>query len=229
MSDTNHFNCEMAFILKRTPYQDNKYLLDLFCQNLGLIRTVGSVSRYKNYRDTQSFAPFQEIMINGKIKNELATIWNSELRHHYAPKGKNILAAHYLNELMLYFSHSISRPQTLYEHYKTQLIHLRAENLRQLEWYFIEELGLFPGIKQTGAFYQLCISNPPYFTAANCGYSAELIDSLAQNQPIFSHPQLQHLLQSILHQHMPRKMHSANIARSLKKLLSQNPTTIKNT
>lgn len=192
---------EPAFILKRFPYKENQYLLDLFTLNHGKLRAIARITKSKTHRETETLAPFRELRISGQQKNELANLWQSETINIYHINGKDWLSASYLNELLLLYAAPEADSQ-LYQLYQRSLQQLDHTHLRQIEWHLICELGLIPERDTSAPYYQIHKQNGwLLLQAAKQGFSHELIYALETNELPLQHPQLKTYLQALLQQH----------------------------
>lgn len=215
-----HFDRELAFVLKRAPYRENSYLLDLFFARYGIVRAVARIKKQKTYRNTENYSPFRELAVSGQQRNTLATLWESDIKGIYQPFGKGILSASYINELMLRFANDISETEALYARYKTTLQTPDAAHLRALEWYFISALGLFPETTAESAYFQLLPSTAGLnLVPTKQGYENALIAQLTRGELPLAHPHLKHLLQAILDYYLPARVRTKTTSVALYKLL----------
>lgn len=207
-----HFDREPAFVLKRSPYKENQYLIDLLSLNHGKIRGIARIGKQKTHRETENFAPFRELAISGQQKSELAQLWQSDILQSYNISGKSWLSASYVNELLLLYA----TPETdtrLYRLYQNCLQSPDHAHLRQLEWYLIRELGLIPEREQHAACYQIHAQEGwLLLQAAKQGFAHELVSALEAEHLPLEHPQLTSYLQSLLRHHgnTPRSKQTAH-------------------
>lgn len=214
------FNCEPAFILKRTPYKENHYLLDIFSQHYGRLRATGRIAKQKTHRQTENLAPFRELRITGRQKTELANIFQSDIITYYPLNGKDYLAGIYLNELLLACTAPEQADNVLFSLYQRALETPAAAALRRIELHLISELGLIPERESDGAMYRLYLENE-WFTLrpAKNGYDSNLITAIENGELPLAHPQLKQYLQTLLSVHQQRGSRSRSTAAALYQLL----------
>ncbi len=210
-----------AFVLKRTPYRENHYLVDLFTQQHGYLRATARIQKQKTHRNTENYAPFQELALQGRWKTELGQLWDSDILSRYRPTREQLLYGSYLNELMLSFCRENDDSFTLYQHYKNSLADLSKESLRKMEWYFIQDLGILPPRQGLASSY--LISHHDLLTtltpATIQGYDKALIEALENQTLPLDHPQLRSFLQTLLKLYIPGKAHTHATASSLSRLM----------
>lgn len=212
---------EPAYILKRTAYREQQYLLDLLTQNHGIVRAVSRIPNQKTHRQTSLHVPFQKFLLTGQRRHELITVTHTDLAHSFHIENKNLLLAYYLNETILgLLPPDYSEPE-LFKLYECTLNNLNAKSLRYFEYQILHQLGLWPEIPLQGTHYQLSqIHNPAIFIASPSGYDAQLVEALTNHQWISEHPQLKTLLQAIIAPHLSKTQHSKKTALALKRLLN---------
>lgn len=193
------FDREPAFVLKRSPYRENHYRLDLLSENHGIVRAIARIRKQKTHRSTENYAPFRELAISGRQKSELASLWDSEISARFALSGSAIMNANYLNELILSFAAQNDASQKLYALYRRCLARPDARSLRTMEWFFICGLGVFPELIGAGAAYRFCFaSGTPVLAATQRGYDHRMITALGEDRLPHEHPQLKSFLQTLL-------------------------------
>lgn len=209
---------EPAFVLKRSPYKENQYLLDLFTLNHGKLRAVARIHKQKTHRETEHFAPFRELAISGQQKGELATLWQSDILQDFTLHGKDWLSLCYLNELLLLYA-APEADSLLYQYYQTCLQQPNHQHLRHLEYYLIQSLGIIPERESNSNFYQLHTQHDwIILKSAKQGFTHELVSSIENHQLPLDHPQLTLYLQSLL-QHHGNRLRSKSTAHDLIRLL----------
>lgn len=169
---------EPAFILKRIPYGESRYLLDLLTQNHGLIRAIARISQQKTHRDTEQFAPFRELFIHLTKKTDLGNLHSAETKTIFPLHGKDWLTANYLNEIVLH-NHHLDADFLLYEKYKLALSTCSARHIRALEVHLLLEAGLLPEREMTADFYRIDYSAGWARLIPNkTGFAANLIEAV---------------------------------------------------
>ena len=169
---------EPAFILKRFPYGENRYLIDLLTKNHGLIRAVARISQQKTHRDTEQFAPFRELLIHLSKKTDLGNLHSAETKTIFPLQGKNWLTANYLNEIILQ-NQQLDTDALLYEKYKLALSSCDARHIRELEVHLLSEAGLLPERDCDADFYTVDYSAGwGRLVPSKNGFSAKLINAV---------------------------------------------------
>lgn len=214
------FDREPAFILKRTLYKENQYLLDIFTQNYGRLRAVARITKQKTHRDTENLAPFRAVNIVGMRKHELLHIHQSEIIENYPLTGTDFLAANYLNELLLTNFHTDLVDVKLFRLYQSAIQNPQANVLRNIEFHLIYEQGLLPERQFNAPFYQLYQIHD-YFELrpARQGYQHQMITSVESGELPNNHPQLKHYLQTLLKNSTNRPQYSRTTTEQLFNLL----------
>lgn len=129
------------------PYQESSVLLELFTQDWGRIGAIAKgVQRPKSkYRGLlQAFTP---LWISCTGKGELLTLVDVEAqRMPYGLKGRRLIAAFYLNELLMRLLTRWDTHSVLFNHYQETLSRLEQmaceqKTLRLFEKNLLKELG----------------------------------------------------------------------------------------
>lgn len=211
---------EPAFILRRTPYQENQYLLDIFTRHYGRMRGIARITKQKTHRETDHLAPFRALQITGRRKAELLTVTHSDICRHFPLRGQQWLTGLYINELLLRCTEAEHPDKILYDYYQTALITPEASEIRQIEWHLIQEQGLLPERCCDAQYYRLYREHDWFsLRAATSGYEHRLITTLEKGELPLSHPQLKNYLQTLLSTQQAREMQSKNTALALISLL----------
>ena len=215
-----HFDREPAFVLKRIPYGENHYRLDLLSEHHGLVAAIARIKKRKTHRNTENYAPFRELAISGRQKSGLASLWDSEILTLFTLGARQHMNASYLNELILSFAAHHDAPQALYPLYRRCLSSPDGRHLREMEWFFICQLGVFPEIVDDAATYRFHLgAGAPVLSGAVQGYDRELITALGENRLPYEHPQLQSFLQTLLSFYTTRKARTRTTTSALYELL----------
>lgn len=102
MSEREQIHLECAYVLHQRAYRNTSQLLDCLSEHHGLVTLIAQGSRraYKGQRAI--LQPFLPLRISWVRRGELGRLTHVELEHAAAPlEGKALLAAFYLNELLL--------------------------------------------------------------------------------------------------------------------------------
>lgn len=212
-----------AYILKRHPYRENHYLLDIFTEEHGRFRATARLGKQKTYRMTDLLAPFHRLKITGRRKHELATIWDSQIFMACRLPPRLLMNAHYANELILTHLPPDFADPHLYSVYRQTVASPHPQALRQLEYTLLTQLYQIPDITDAGEHYRICHGEYGLsFTAAeNNGYPAELIHAFISGQDISKHPLSKPLLQTLLRLHQRDAAQTRHTASALHKLLGK--------
>lgn len=215
------FNQDRVVVLKRQPYREHHYLVELFHPMLGRFRASARIPKQKHYRFTDNLALFSEILIYGRRKSELASVWQADIAHRIALTPRDRLHAHYLNELLLANLPYEDPAPMLYHTYLDSLKNLNAHAFRHFEYRLIDHLGLMPEISGDSAHYQLSFHHGiPQLNPANEGFTHALVCALRAHdvEEMLRHPQSKALHRLILNHHNPRQ-HTRHTTHALQRLL----------
>lgn len=220
------YNKDRVFILKRTPYREQHYLLDIFHKQHGKFRASARIPRCKTYRLTDDWALFQELLVDGQRKTELATLWHSESIRQFPQPQKTLLAAYYLNELLINYLPPDDPARDVYDSYTKALSTPSRQSYRRFEFTLLEHLGLIPDIAGHAAHYRLTFEHDmPTLIPSSHGFDGDFVNALRLKHLdiIFSHPQTKSLFQQILNHQKPLPNHTRNITRHIGQLRSKPP------
>lgn len=215
------FNNDRTFVLKRTFYREQHYLLDLFHCELGRFRASARIAKTASYRYTEQWALFQEILIEGHRKSDLASVWKCEPYRIFPLSKAHQLAAYYLNELLLGYLPADDPAPEIYDAYIFTLIQPSKRSYRQLEFQLIEHLGLAPQIEGNGNYYLLSFEHSmPILSASARGFDRQLIEGIQHKnlELLGSHRHAKSLFQQILNHQRPFLHKTRNISRELHQL-----------
>ena len=136
-----------GFILHRRPYRETSLLLDVLTEEHGRISLIAKGVRTNRSTTRAILQPFVPIFVSWQGKTELMTLISTEANGlPMLLKGSSLLAAFYLNELLMYLLHKYDPHPKLYTIYRHTLIELQAQPLeervlRVFEKRLLEELG----------------------------------------------------------------------------------------
>lgn len=210
-----------AYILKRHPYREHHYLLDVFTAEHGRFRASARLAKQKTYRMTDLLAPFHRLHIDGQRKSELATIFASHIAAAPSFPPSLLLNACYINELILTHLPIDYADADIYAAYRQSIADPHPENLRRMEQSLLQNLYQLPDQPEAGSAYRIHTGEYGPFFAPTLreGYPAELIKDLLQERDISSHPHSKSLLQTLLKLHQQGNDHTFQTATALKNLL----------
>lgn len=144
----NRVSLQPGYILHRRPYRNSSLLLEVFTEDhgrVGLVSRGGAIGRTKGGQ--RLLNPLQAMFLSWTQRGELGTLTDSELCANYVHyQGDSLLAAMYLNELLLkLLPRHIPEPE-IFRSYGMTLEHLAAQThvelyLRIFEKRLLESLG----------------------------------------------------------------------------------------
>lgn len=190
---------EPFFILKRAPYRENQYLLDIFSASQGKLRASAYIARIKQYRNHDALSPFHLLTGELKQKNDWITLQQVEIHTRCHLTGQSYLNACYINELLLQLLPPHFPTPSLFEHYQHCIHQPDALALRTIELALITELDCLPEIQETSEYYYLDQSQEPArFIPATQGYPRAALLALKNGQLPDNFHDTRNLLQTIL-------------------------------
>lgn len=131
-----------AFVLHQRPYRDTSRLVELYTASAGRIGLVARGSRLRGV-----LQPFQPLLAAWVLRGELGTLTAAETDGYWPPlHGDILLAAFYMNELLLKLTLRHDAAPALFACYATTLQALQADPvvaavLRIFEKNLLELLG----------------------------------------------------------------------------------------
>lgn len=220
---TQHFEQLEAYILKRHPYRENHYLLDLFTEEHGRFRAVARLQTRKNYRMTNSWSPFHGLKISGQRKKELATIWDSFIFIPSQLSPSLLMSACYANELILTHLPADFPDRHLYRTYRQTIADPNAPALRRLENNLLTRLYQIPGIISEAAYYRIHHSEYglAFIPSTSSGYPAELIHPFIEGKDTSHHLLCKSLQQTLLRLYQHDTANTRDTLSALHKLLQK--------
>lgn len=136
-----------GFVLHRRPYRETSLLLDVFTQEQGRVSLIAKGIRKNRSNMRALLQPFVPIIISWQGKTELMTLTGVEGNGIvYSLTGECLLAAFYLNELLMYLVPKYDPHPKLYTIYRDTLVQLQTQPLREqvlrlFEKKLLDELG----------------------------------------------------------------------------------------
>lgn len=210
-----------AYVLKRHPYRENHYLLDIFTAEYGRFRASARLAKQKTYRMTDLLAPFHCLQLEGQRKQELASIFASRIIRRATFPTPLLLNACYLNELILAHLPADYADAGIYAAYQQAIADPQPCALRQLEQILLEQLYQLPQCHDQGRHYRIRSGeHGAELIVAADGYPAELIHPFLAGEDISAHPLSKNLLQTLLKLQHSGTNHTHHTASALKKLLN---------
>lgn len=136
-----------ALILHRRPYRETSYIIDFLTQDHGRIAAVAKGIRKERSKSHALLQPFIPLLISYQGKQELMTLSKAESNGIPIRLQKDcLLAAFYLNELLVRLLQKHDPYPDLYQFYYQTLVKLQAgtlhqETLRLFEKRLLKEIG----------------------------------------------------------------------------------------
>lgn len=147
MSVTERINMEAAFVLHAIPYRETSQILDVLTQDHGRIGLVANGSRRPKSRWKSTLRPFQPFRMSWSGRGSLFTLRAAEGSAPAARlTGTPLMAAYYMNELLIVLMHRGDPHPVLFTHYAGAVAALSAGEdaepvLRRFEVSLLAEIG----------------------------------------------------------------------------------------
>lgn len=121
-----------AFVLHHRSYRESSLLLDVLTQEYGRIALIARGVRSRQSKLRPLLQPFTPVLLSWQGKTELMTLQLVESQDIPIPlKGKNLLSAFYLNELLIRLLQKHDPYPELYTIYRHTLLELATTTMRQ--------------------------------------------------------------------------------------------------
>jgi len=136
-----------CYILHQRPYRETSLILDVFSHDYGKLSLVARGARKGRNSQRPIMQPNQKLNIAWVIRGDMGTLTSIEaVGKNYNLAGRELLAAFYVNELLIRLLHKHEPYPELYGAYETALQHLggcKNEQvvLRVFEKRLLETLG----------------------------------------------------------------------------------------
>ncbi|XXQ68625.1 DNA repair protein RecO [Neisseriaceae bacterium B1] len=147
MSRINH---QPAFLLASCPWRENSLRIEIYSRDYGRLSLLARSARARGSELRGVLVPFVPLSLSWFGKEELKTLHRAEWLGGWAqPKNRQLLSAHYLNELLLKLSVAEDPHPQLYQAFaqaQQNLAHnlFPTLTLRHFEWQLLTHLGLAP-------------------------------------------------------------------------------------
>jgi DNA repair protein RecO (recombination protein O) len=226
-----------AYVLHRRPYRETSWLLEIFSRDHGRIGLVARAARQSRRHGGSVLEPARELLLSWSQRGDLGLLGQAEPASAApALEGEQLLAALYLNELLLRMTTRHDPHPRLFEHYRGALAGLvqglAAAPLRIFEKQLLQELGYGLSLDhdskgqpiRAGAHYDYRIGQGPcplQGKAAGVAISGEGLLSLRDEQldETRSRGEAKRLLRAALHAHLGQKpLQTPELFRSLRRL-----------
>lgn len=143
----HRFELERAYILHTRPYRETSLLLELFTYQHGRLSVIAKGVKRSKVRVRGLLQPFVPLLVSCSGRGDLLTLrdFDSGGNINFL-KGRSLISAFYLNELLIRLLHRWDPYQTLFLNYEQTLVQLgNVENeqkiLRLFEKSLLKTLG----------------------------------------------------------------------------------------
>lgn len=136
-----------AYVLHSRPYRDSSLLLDLFTRSHGRIAAVAKGVKRAKSKFNGVLQPFSMLLVSWSGRGDLVTLTDAELEQQsLLLQGKSLLAAFYLNEILLHLTQRHDPHPELFAAYHQTICELGTGQqdevtLRRFECYLLQEIG----------------------------------------------------------------------------------------
>ena len=140
-------NTQIAYILHKRAYRETSSILDVLTKDYGRVSLMARGCRGARSKIAGNLLLFTPLVVSWQGKGSLPYLKSIERADLKAPvlKGKSLLSAMYINELLVYFLHKNDAQEAIFEHYHHSLYRLESDGLeialRQFEVKLLELLG----------------------------------------------------------------------------------------
>ena len=139
---------EPAYLLHHRPYSETSQIINLFTQKYGRVDLIAKGSKRPKSKFKSFLQPFLPIRVSWSGRSQLKTLREIEVTGVYIEKikGKHLMSAFYLNELILSFLTVADPYPDLFTDYSSAITELSdASNieiaLRKFELSMLSEIG----------------------------------------------------------------------------------------
>lgn len=140
-------NLQSAFLLQNRAYRDTSALIEIVTPDHGRISLVARGVKSGNSKYRGVLQPFRKLLVSWSGNNELKSLTTVE-EDGVVPhlKGKALVSAMYINELLVRLLHRNEGHETLFSNYQQTLLELESaqdilKTLRIFEKNLLQELG----------------------------------------------------------------------------------------
>lgn len=121
-----------CYILHQRPYRETSLLLEVLSRDHGRLGLVARGARRSANRQRWLFQPFRRLHVAWVMRRELGTLTQIEAADAAAfPGGSAVMAAFYLNELLMRLLHRHEPHPELFDAYAQALDGIREEQARE--------------------------------------------------------------------------------------------------
>ncbi len=141
-------NTQIAYILHKRAYRETSSILEVLTKDYGRVALMARGSRGARSKTAGNLLLFTPLVISWQGKGELPYLKSTERADLKTPslKGKSLLSAMYINELLMHLLHRDDVHEAIFEYYHHCLYSLEDDKnleitLRQFEIKLLEQLG----------------------------------------------------------------------------------------
>lgn len=145
---TMQVNAEPAYILHKRPYRETSQILEIFSRNHGRLSLMSKGSRSPRARTSGLLQPFRPLLLSWYGRGEMPSLRSADAADARPPqlRGKALISATYLNELLTILLHRRDVYEVLFADYHETLYALQQASilevkLRIFEKNMFEQLG----------------------------------------------------------------------------------------
>ena len=200
MTATRRVQQQPAYVLHHRPFRDSSQLLDVISRDYGKVSLVARGSRSAKSKLRGVLRPFQALRLSWFLRSDLGTLTGAEI--DAAPlslSGDALMAAYYVNELVLNFLHRHDPQPEIFDAYAQTLTALSrsdalAANLRVFEIELLRLLGYALNLEHdanlhepidTERFYEYRVEQGPVSVSRSDGpmvFAGSSLVAIAESQ-----------------------------------------------
>lgn len=149
MSNPRHrFQDEAGYILHTGAWRETSLICHAFTRNHGLVPLVAKGAKRPHSILRPALSVFQPLLLAWSGKNEVKTLTRADCAGIRPLKGRALMSAWYMNELLIRLLPREDPHPVLFDAYEEALVHLAqiprppvAGALRRFEWVLLTETG----------------------------------------------------------------------------------------
>ena len=136
-----------SYVLHSRAYQDTSLIIDVFSRDHGRVSALAKGAKQAKSKFNGLLQPFKLLLLSWSGRGEMFTLTGAEYKHRpLILKGESLLAAFYINELILKLTQRHDPHPELFDAYHLTIQQLEAGNdnepvLRKFECYLLQEIG----------------------------------------------------------------------------------------
>lgn len=169
---------EPAFVLQSHDWSESSQIIDVLSRHHGRVVLVGKGVKRPTSQFRAVLLPFQRLHLSWGGEADVKTLkqaqWHSG---HVLPQGEALMAAYYVNELLLKLLARDDPHSDVFDHYATTLEQLlgnapRAHVLRAFELCLLKEAGYLPALDQEASSLKAVAAHGWYRLVPDVGLQA---------------------------------------------------------